>query len=279
MPAVSKELDEETGLYYYGSRYLDLKYSRWLSGDPALGEYIPKAPIDDEAKKHNENLPGMGGVFNVVNLHVYHYAGNNPVKHSDPDGKVLSAALVYVGKALIQGGISAAVNYGYQVAGNFYNGKRGAAAFTDVNIGEVAASGFLGFVNGLTMPGIANTATKLAPKFAKRGFQALSSAFVNSVASVPATALSNGVNNMINDTDAPLLEGVSDNIKINGAAGAISGVIQTPLKFTEKQVKQMLTVPDGYLYKTNIQRGMLRDIGTTIRDEGINNILNKYIKG
>ncbi|WP_255818175.1 hypothetical protein [Treponema putidum] len=33
------------------------------------------APIDDEAKKHNENLPGMGGVFNVVNLHVYHLRG------------------------------------------------------------------------------------------------------------------------------------------------------------------------------------------------------------
>nr|WP_305879933.1 MULTISPECIES: RHS repeat-associated core domain-containing protein [unclassified Treponema] len=82
-----KELDEETGLYYYGARYLDPKYSRWLSGDPALNEYIPKAPIDDEAQKHNENLPGMGGVFNVVNLHVYHYAGNNPVKYIDPDGR------------------------------------------------------------------------------------------------------------------------------------------------------------------------------------------------
>ncbi|UTC75805.1 RHS repeat-associated core domain-containing protein [Treponema sp. OMZ 792] len=82
-----KELDEETGLYYYGARYLDPKYSRWLSGDPALNDYIPKAPIDDEAKKHNENLPGMGGVFNTVNLHVYHYAGNNPVKYTDPTGK------------------------------------------------------------------------------------------------------------------------------------------------------------------------------------------------
>ena len=84
-----KELDEETGLYYYGARYLDPKYSRWLSGDPALSDYIPKAPIDDDAKKHNENLPGMGGVFNVVNLHVYHYAGNNPVKYTDPDGRLL----------------------------------------------------------------------------------------------------------------------------------------------------------------------------------------------
>ena len=82
-----KEMDEETGLYYYGARYLDPKYSRWLSGDPALSDYIPKAPIDDEAKKHNEKLPGMGGVYNTVNLHLYHYAGNNPVKYTDPDGK------------------------------------------------------------------------------------------------------------------------------------------------------------------------------------------------
>jgi hypothetical protein len=28
----------------------------------------------------------MGGIFNLVNLHVYHYAGNNPVKYVDPTG-------------------------------------------------------------------------------------------------------------------------------------------------------------------------------------------------
>ncbi|AGT44107.1 YD repeat-containing protein [Treponema pedis str. T A4] len=82
-----KEFDEEPGLYHYGARYLDPKYSRWLSGDPALNDYIPKAPVNDEAKKHNENLPGMGGVYNTVNLHLYHYAGNNPVKYTDPDGR------------------------------------------------------------------------------------------------------------------------------------------------------------------------------------------------
>ena len=75
-----KEIDEETGLYYYGARYLDPKYSMWISTDPALGEYIPVAGSD------TSKLPGIGGVYNNVNLNLYHYAGNNPVKYTDPDG-------------------------------------------------------------------------------------------------------------------------------------------------------------------------------------------------
>jgi RHS repeat-associated protein len=81
-----KELDTETGLYYFGARYLDPKTGRWISGDPAISEYIPSEPVSDEARERNGSLPGMGGVFNVVNLHVYHYAGNNSVKYIDPDG-------------------------------------------------------------------------------------------------------------------------------------------------------------------------------------------------
>ena len=85
--STGKERDSETGLYYYGARYLDGRTGRWLSGDPAMGDYVPSAPVNDEARKRNQSLPGMGGVFNYVNLHAYHYAGNNPVKYVDPDGR------------------------------------------------------------------------------------------------------------------------------------------------------------------------------------------------
>jgi RHS repeat-associated protein len=91
-----KELDEETKLYYYGARYLDPRTSRWISGDPAMGEYIPGAPINDEARKRNQNLPGGGGIYNIVNLHVFHYAGNNPLKYIDPDGKAFFIPLIIV---------------------------------------------------------------------------------------------------------------------------------------------------------------------------------------
>ena len=71
----SKELDEETGLYYYGARYLDPKYSRWLSTDPVLGDYVSK------------NSRGQGGIFNTLNLSLYHYGNNNPIRYTDPSGE------------------------------------------------------------------------------------------------------------------------------------------------------------------------------------------------
>ena len=55
-----KELDEETGLYYYGARYMDPQNSMWLGVDPLTEKY--------------PNLTG------------YCYTNNNPVKYIDPTG-------------------------------------------------------------------------------------------------------------------------------------------------------------------------------------------------
>jgi RHS repeat-associated protein len=55
-----KELDEETGLYYYGARYYDPKVSIWLSVDP-LAEKFP-------------------------NWSPYSFCFNNPLRFTDPTG-------------------------------------------------------------------------------------------------------------------------------------------------------------------------------------------------
>ena len=125
-----KELDSETGLYYYGARYLNPKTSAWISPDPAIGDYIPLAPVDEEARKYNGNLPGMGGVFNLMNLALYHYAGNNPVKYTDPDGSHDVLGSLYKG-------FSSSVNFltwgeSLKAAECFDNGQWGLGVAHDV---------------------------------------------------------------------------------------------------------------------------------------------------
>jgi len=76
-----KELDPETGLYYFGARYYDAVLSRWISADPILGKYLPSGD-----REKNNDLPGMGGVFESKNLSLYDYSHSNPITLLDPDG-------------------------------------------------------------------------------------------------------------------------------------------------------------------------------------------------
>jgi RHS repeat-associated protein len=100
-----KELDGESGLYYYGARYYDPAIGRFTSMDPlVLGE----------AKMSFGNAIG-----NPQLLNGYSYALNNPVKYNDPDGKVPQLALaIAIGAAA-----GATIGMGVQGAYDIYNGQ------------------------------------------------------------------------------------------------------------------------------------------------------------
>ncbi len=68
----AKELDEETGLYYFGARYYDPRTSVWQSADAILDQYL-------DGKRND-------GVYNSRNLGLYSYAYLNPARLVDPDG-------------------------------------------------------------------------------------------------------------------------------------------------------------------------------------------------
>ena len=84
-----KELDEETGLYYYGARYYDPRTSVWASADPILGRYLDGKP--------------SGGIHNPFNLGLYAYSHQNPVNYLDPDGNSVFKAASIGYKVLFKG--------------------------------------------------------------------------------------------------------------------------------------------------------------------------------
>jgi RHS repeat-associated protein len=63
-----KELDQATGLYYYGARYYDPKISTWLSVDPLAEKYQAYSP--------------------------YNYTLNNPINLIDPDGRSVDDVII-----------------------------------------------------------------------------------------------------------------------------------------------------------------------------------------
>ena len=75
----AKELDEETGMYYYGARYYDPRLSLWMSVDP-ISNYDPRN--EENYLDGDHNL----GVYFHYNLNPYSYCYLNPIVFYDPNG-------------------------------------------------------------------------------------------------------------------------------------------------------------------------------------------------
>jgi RHS repeat-associated protein len=72
---VGKENDKETGLYYFGARYMEAMIGRFISPDPVGAVSPTKGRVDQTS------------LLNAQRLNRYSYSLNNPNKYIDPDGK------------------------------------------------------------------------------------------------------------------------------------------------------------------------------------------------
>jgi len=122
----SKELDSETGYYYFGARYYDPRVSTWISPDPILEKYLPT----EQGSK-----PLANGVFETGNLGLFSYARNNPVILKDPDGNWVPIA---IGLGALGGGL----NVYKQMVGE---GKK----FSEVNWTEAGGAALTTAVGGV----------------------------------------------------------------------------------------------------------------------------------
>ena len=113
--------DSETGFYYLQSRYYDPTICRFINADSFAST-------------------GQG----VLGYNMFAYCLNNPISMVDDDGYFGIWTLCGIG-ALVGGFI----NYAGQVIENYNDGKTGAEAWTDVNIGEIAGAAFSGAISAI----------------------------------------------------------------------------------------------------------------------------------
>jgi len=114
-----KQFDEETGLYYYGARYLNPMTSIWYGVDNLAEDF--------------------------TNIAAYVYCNNNPIRLKDPDGNIPLETIWDAANVLL--GVANLTN-------NINSGRYGAAALDGVGIILDAAATVLPYIPGGAASGL-----------------------------------------------------------------------------------------------------------------------------
>lgn len=129
-----KELDEDTGWYYYGARYYAGDRARFMSQDPVF------LAIGASTKD-------LKTLADPQSLNSYAYTRNNPIKYIDPDGKFYQVPIA-TGVGFF-GGVAS--QYISDVVDNYQSGVSGLNMFTETSNGKTyGVRGTQGAVIGLS---------------------------------------------------------------------------------------------------------------------------------
>lgn len=130
--------DRETGLYYLQSRYYNPTWGRFINADAYAST-------------------GQG----ILGYNMFAYCQNNPVNHSDPTGKLLAEALVFIGVSSVIGALAGTFT-AVCTGGNILEGALEGAA-----LGAVAATATV--LVPILLPSTASAAVATGTTFAAAG--------------------------------------------------------------------------------------------------------------
>ena len=177
-----KEIQTDLASQYdYGARFYDPVIARWTT-------------IDKLAEDPTQ-----------ISLSPYQYVANDPISKDDPDGNCPSC---FVGAL-----VGAAVDYGEQVATNYFEGN--AHPFTNnINLTSIGTAAVAGFVtSGGSV--IENVGAKIAVK--------VGAALINNT--VKVTTSSTGLNTTVETNALNVVKNTTIDLAADGAAGKIGGKI------------------------------------------------------
>ncbi|GHT17505.1 hypothetical protein FACS189429_1740 [Bacteroidia bacterium] len=221
----AKELDEETGLYYYGARYYDPRVSLWLSFDPPL---IDGSYFDGEIN---------GGVYNSFNLNGYIYCYQNPVILVETEGTsptVVTAAIGAVAGGIIGGGIEMFSQWRKNGKITNWRAVAGSAA------GGAVTGGMIGLTGGASL---AVTAVGV-------GLATVEGGLVNDMVQGKQST----VGSVATDFVVGATFGAGGKLLANGLGGLANGIKQATTKLTEaaKKAANIVGNGKGAVHGTNV---------------------------
>lgn len=153
---------------------------------------------------------------------MYHYAANNPVKYTDPDGNVIQAIVVAVIKGAVIGAVTGAVsNAGVQVVANMIHGQDFDTAVDNIDWKSVKSAAISGAITGGLSGGLSSVkAIKDVISVSKKA-KVVMNASTNMAGTTAGTMVDNAYHNK------PLSKNLVRNNLIAGAAGCASSAIST----------------------------------------------------